>query len=119
MKILKTLYICWVSFWIFGCILVGIMGENATFTKMISLFIILICAPLLTYVASICLCKSWHKSKVLFFMCLTLILFLYAVFCVLLDADSADDYILLFMFFTGLNFVIYLVIKQNYRDRFQ
>lgn len=31
MRILKILYICWIVFWAFGCILGGVMGYNATF----------------------------------------------------------------------------------------
>lgn len=49
MQFLKILYICWVVFWAFGCILGGVMGHNATFGGMLYVFLLLIFLPLLPY----------------------------------------------------------------------
>ncbi|MBR2111921.1 MAG: hypothetical protein IJ950_03085, partial [Helicobacter sp.] len=49
MRILKVLYVCWIIFWGLACILGFFVGHNATFAKMLYVFVLVCLFPLLPY----------------------------------------------------------------------
>ena len=49
MRILKVLYVYWIIFWGLACILGFFVGHNATFAKMLYVFVLVCLFPLLPY----------------------------------------------------------------------
>ena len=99
MQILKTLYICWVVFWAFGCILGGAMAHNGTFIEALFGFIVLCIFPLFPYFSCLVSNKILQsKDKFISgFLCLIVFFFITLY------------YFLLFLFLKDMESVIFLI----------
>ena len=99
MQILKTLYICWIVFWAFGCILGGIMAHNGTFIEALLGFVVLCIFPLLPYFSCLVSNKILQsKDKFIAgFLCLIVFFFITLY------------YFILFLFLKDMESVIFLI----------
>ena len=113
MQILKILYICWVVFWAFGCILGGIMAyDDGKLGVVVFLFVILVAIPLFIYASSILLIYTFKKSKILF--SLTFII-LFVVYIVLYLGSPIKDIIFESILLVILYITIILVKIRDYK----
>ena len=108
MQILKTLYICWVVFWAFGCILGGVMAyDDGKLGVVVFLFVILVVIPLFIYASSILLINTFKKSKALFSLLLMILFAVCGVLCLYLTQNN----IIITITFITLSYAIIILTK--------
>ncbi|PAU99237.1 hypothetical protein [Helicobacter sp. TUL] len=108
MQFLKILYICWVVFWAFGCILGGVMAyDDGKLGVVVFLFVILVAIPLFIYASSILLIYTFKKSKILFSLTFIILFAVYGVLCLYLTQNNT----IITITFIMLSYAIIILVK--------
>lgn len=108
MQFLKILYICWVVFWAFGCILGGIMAyDDGKLGVVVFLFVILVAIPLFIYASSILLIYTFKKSKIIFSLLFIILFIIYGILCLYLTQNNT----IITITFIMLSYAIIILVK--------